>query len=84
MVLDIMGRVTYHSIDNGNVDIYPSEYPFESSSEYVLDTDTILINSIDDDETYQLLEFFHSEYDDGLLYANLQMQYLLCFSIKME
>ena len=51
-----MGRINHHVIDNVDVEVHPSEYPFESISEYVPYTDTTTIKSIDDYEMYQLLE----------------------------
>ena len=60
MVSDITGRLNHHVIDNGDVEVHPSEYPFESTSESVPGADTTMIKSIDDDEMDQLLELFHS------------------------
>ena len=54
-----MGRLNHHAIDNGDVDVHPSEFPFEYNSESVPDTDTTPIKSIDDDEMDHLLELFH-------------------------
>ena len=55
VVLAIMGRPNHHAIDNGDVEVFPSEYPFESTPDSVLDMDTTLIKSIDDDEMYQTM-----------------------------
>ena len=33
MVLDIVGRMNHHAIDNGDVEVNPSEFLFESNSE---------------------------------------------------
>ena len=71
-----MGRINHHVIYNGDVKVHPSEYPFESTSEYVPYIYTTLIKSIDDDEMYQLLELFHSDYDDNILDVAS-----ICFSI---
>ena len=35
-----MGRINHNVIDNGDVEVHPSEFPFESNSESVPDTDT--------------------------------------------
>ena len=59
VVSDIMGRLNHHVIDNGDIDVHPSGFPFESNSEFVTDTKTNMNKSIDDDEMYHLLEFFH-------------------------
>ena len=48
VVLDIMGRLNHHVIDNGNVEVHPSEYPFEYTYGYVTDMDTTMIKSMDD------------------------------------
>ena len=64
VVPDILGRLNNCDIGHGYVQDQPSEFPFESNYEYVPDTDTTLIKSIDDDEIDHLLEFFHSENDD--------------------
>ena len=68
-----MGRRNHHAIDNGDVDIHPLEYPFESTYKYVPCPGTTPIKTIDDDEMDHLLEFFHSDYDDDLLDVNLQV-----------
>ena len=60
MVLAIVGRLNHHAMDNGDVEVHPSEFPVEFNSESVPDPDTALIKSNDDDEMYHLLEFFHS------------------------
>ena len=54
VVLAIMGRLYHHAIDNGDVEVYPSDYLFESTSESVTDTYTTMTKSIDDDEMDQL------------------------------
>ena len=35
MVLATTGRINYHSIENGDVEVYPTEYTCESTYEYV-------------------------------------------------
>ena len=42
-----MGIINHHVIDNGGVEVYPLEYPSESTSEYVPYPDTPLIKLID-------------------------------------
>ena len=68
-----MGRINHHVIDNGGVKIPTSEFPVESNSESVSDPETTPIKSIDDDEMYNLLEFFHSEHDEDLMYVEPQL-----------
>ena len=48
VVLNIMGRLNYHAVDNGYVEAYTSDYPLEYASEYVQEPDTTPIKSIDD------------------------------------
>ena len=55
-----MGRLNHHTIDNGDVEVHPLEFPFEYNSEYVQYLDTTMTRSIDDDEMDHLLELFHS------------------------
>ena len=50
-----MGRINHHAIDNCDVEVQPSDFLFESNSEYVTDPDTTPIKSIDDDEMYHIL-----------------------------
>ena len=68
-----MGRLNHHAINNGDVELYPLDYPFESTSESVTDPDTTPIKSIDDDEMYQLLQLFHSEHYYDLFDVELHM-----------
>ena len=49
MISDIMGGINHHTIDNGDVKVFPLEFPVEFNSEYVTDLDTNPIKSIDDD-----------------------------------
>ena len=70
VVSAIMGKLNHHAMDNGDI---TSDFPVESSYVSVPDPETTLIKSIDDDEIDHLLGFFHSEHDDALLYADLQM-----------
>ena len=44
-----MGIFNRHDIDNGGVEVHPSDYQFESNSESVPDPDTTKIKSINDD-----------------------------------
>ena len=71
MVSFIMERLNHHAIDNGDVKVHTSDSPFESSYESVPDPDTTPIRSIEDDEMYHLLEFFHSEHDEDILYVDI-------------
>ena len=73
MISAIMEKLNHHAIDNGDVKIPTSDFPVESSYDSVPDPDTTPIKSIDDDGMDHLLEFFHSEHDDGLLDVDLQM-----------
>ena len=73
VVSAIMGRLNHHSIDNSDIDIHPSEFPIESSSESVTDPDTSPTKSIYCDEIDHLLGLLHSEHDDYLLDVNLQI-----------
>ena len=50
VILDIMGRLNNHSIYNGDVEVYPYKYPFESTYELVPDLDTTTIKQIGDDK----------------------------------
>ena len=73
VVSAIMGRLNHHAVDNGDVEVHPSEFPDEYNSEYVPDPETTPIKSIDDDEMDHLMELSHSEDDDDLLDVDLQM-----------
>ena len=73
MISAITRKLNHHAIDNCDVKISTSDFPVESNYGSVPDPDTTPIKSIDDDEMYHLLEFFHSEYDDNLVYVDLQM-----------
>ena len=55
VVSAIMGRLNYHTIDSGDVEVKPSNFPVESNSESVTDPNTNLIKSIDDDEMEHLM-----------------------------
>ena len=68
-----MGRPNHPAINNGDVEVHPSEYPFECTSEYVTYPDKTPIKSIDDDEMNHLLELFHSENNDYILDVDLHM-----------
>ena len=49
MVSAIMEIINQHAIDNGDVKVHPSKYPFKYTSESVPDPDINLIKSTDDD-----------------------------------
>ena len=62
-----MGILNHNPIDNGDVEVYTSDYPFESTSDYFPDPETTPIKSIDDGETDHILEWFRSDHDDDIL-----------------
>ena len=66
-----MGILNHHAIDNGDVEVQPSEFLFESNSESVPYSDTTPIKSIYDYEMDYLMEFFHSEHDDDIMNVDL-------------
>ena len=68
-----MVRFNHHAINNGNVEVHPSEFPVEFNSESVPYPYTTRITSIDDDKMNHLLELFHSEHDDDFLDVYLKM-----------
>ena len=68
-----MGRLNHHTIDNGDVKVHNSYFTVESNSKSVPYPDTTQIKSVDDDEIYHILEFFHSEHDGDLLDIDLHM-----------
>ena len=39
VVSDIVRRLNHHAIDNGDVEVHPSEFKVESKAEFVRDTD---------------------------------------------
>ena len=49
VVSSIMCRLNYHAIDNGDVEVHTSDYPFESTSDFFTDMDTTPIKLMDDD-----------------------------------
>ena len=71
--MDITRRLNNNDVDNGDVEVYPSDYPFESTSESVPNTDTTMIKSIYDDEMDQILKLSRSYHDDGILDVDLQV-----------
>ena len=73
MVSAIMGRLNNIEIGNGDVEVQPLEFTFDSDSESVPDPYANPIKSIDDDEMDHILQFFHSEHDDDLLDVDLHM-----------
>ena len=76
-----MGGLNHNSIDIGDIDVRPSEFPVESNSESVPDSDTTLIKSMYDDKTDHLLEISHSEHDEYILDIDIQiLQALLVFA----
>ena len=68
-----MGKLNHHAIDNSDAKITTSDVQVDSNYDSVPDPDTTPIKSIDHDEMYHLLEFFHSEHDDNLIDVDLQM-----------
>ena len=68
-----MGKLNHRAINNGDVIIPTSDVPVESNYDSVPYPYTTPIKSIDADEIYYLVEFFHSEHDDDLLDIDLQM-----------
>ena len=81
----MIGKRNQHTIDKGDVEVHPSEYTFEYTSEYVPYPEITPNKSIDDGETDQILEFFLSEHDDDLLYVDLQIiQELLVVATSLE
>ena len=50
-----MGILNHHVVDNGDAEVYPSEYPFQSTPDSVPYMDTTPVKSIDDYEMEQLL-----------------------------
>ena len=54
-VLDTMWRLNYNYIDNGNVEVYPSEYILELTSDSIPDPVFPLIKLIDDDKMDHIL-----------------------------
>ena len=73
MVSAITWRLNHRVIDNGDIEVHPSDFPFESNSESVPDPDTTLIKLIDGDEMDHILELSHSEHDDDLLDVDLHI-----------
>ena len=47
----------HHVVDNGYIEVYPSDYPILSTSDSVPYTDITPIKKIDDDEMDQLLKY---------------------------
>ena len=60
VVSDIMERLNPHSIESGDVEVHPSEFPVQSNSESGPNPDTTLIKSVGYDEMDHLLQLFHS------------------------
>ena len=55
VVSAIMGGLNHHAIDNGDVEVHPSEFTVKSNSESIPDPDTTPIKSIFDDEIDHIL-----------------------------
>ena len=72
-MLESSGRINHHAIDNGDVEVQPSEFPFESYSEYFPESYTNSVKSIDDYEMDHLLEVFHSEHNNYRMDVDIQM-----------
>ena len=68
-----MGGINNHVVDNGDVEVQTLDFLFESSSESVPDLDTTPIKSSYEDEMNQVMELFHSEYENNILDVDLQM-----------
>ena len=45
----IMGKINHCAVDDGDVEVRPSDLPVEFNSESIPDQDTTLIKSIEDD-----------------------------------
>ena len=73
LVSDIMGILNHHAIYIDDVDFHPSEFPVEFNYESVPNPCTTLIKSIHDYEMEHLLELFHSEHDEYLLYVDIHI-----------
>ena len=73
MVSAITGRLNHRAIDNGDVEVHPYEFTFESNPESVPDPDITPIKSIDDDEMDHLLELLQSEHDEEILDVDLHI-----------
>ena len=73
VVSAITGRLNHNVIDNGDVEVHSSEFPAESNSESVPDTEKNPIKSFDDYKIDYILEFFRSEHGDYLLNVDLQI-----------
>ena len=83
----IMERLNHHAIDNGDVEVHPTDFTVEFNSESVTYPDTTSIKSFDDDKMDHLLELFDSEHDEDNTDVELQMlQSLLVISplLKMN
>ena len=59
VVSAITRRLNHHSIDDGDIEVHPSEFLAEFNSESVPNPNTTPIKPIDDDEMDHLLELFH-------------------------
>ena len=70
----IMVEINHHVIDNGDIEVNPSDNSYRYNSESVPDSDTTLIKSIDNDEMDHIPELSHSEHNHDLLYVDLHMR----------
>ena len=68
-----MGRLNHHVIDNGDVEVHPSEFPVDFKSESVPDPETTTIKLIDDNEMDNLMKWFQSEHDEDSLDVYIHM-----------
>ena len=68
-----MGRLNHHFIDDDDVEVHPSEFPFESNYESVPNQYTTPIKLIDDYEVDHQLELLHSYHEVNILDIDLQM-----------
>ena len=73
LISGIMGVLNHNDVDNGDVEVYCSEYPLEYTSDSVPYTYITESKSIGGDEMYQPLIWFNSYHDDDILNVYLQM-----------
>ena len=58
MVSPITGILNHHAVDNGNVELYPPDYPLGYLSDSVPDIDNTPIMFISDDELGKIYPIF--------------------------
>ena len=73
VVSDITGRLKHHTVYNGDIEVYLSDYHLEYPSGSFTDLDNSPIKSIDDDEIDRILGLFHLEHDYDILYFDIHM-----------